>query len=166
MGTTTVAILEISLNTQGLFFCKVGYSRNGVPSQMLCTNSTRTSEDVVLKFVSNLVDWSLSREAYSRSSDPEYPRILRNPYIHNNVHKSQHLNPILSHMNPVYTLIPHISRSILILSWNKRLGLFENRVFMGIFGPKGDEMRGGWRKLRNGKLHNLYPSINIIRMIN
>jgi len=31
----------------------------------------------------------------------------------------------------------------------------ENRVLRGIFGPKGEEMAGGWRRLRNGKLHNL-----------
>jgi hypothetical protein len=43
--------------------------------------------------------------------------------------------------------------------------VFENRVLRRIFGPKRDEMIGGWRKLHNEKLHNLYPSPNIIRMI-
>jgi hypothetical protein len=33
------------------------------------------------------------------------------------------------------------------------------------FGPKTDEVTGGWRKLHNEKLHNLYSSQNIIRMI-
>jgi hypothetical protein len=28
-----------------------------------------------------------------------------------------------------------------------------------------DEVRGGWRKLHNEELHNLYPSPSIIRMI-
>jgi hypothetical protein len=35
----------------------------------------------------------------------------------------------------------------------------------GIFGPKRDEERGGWRKLHNEELHNLYSSASIIRMI-
>jgi hypothetical protein len=34
-----------------------------------------------------------------------------------------------------------------------------------IFGPKRDEETGGWRKLHNEELHNLYSSPSIIRMI-
>jgi hypothetical protein len=30
---------------------------------------------------------------------------------------------------------------------------------------KRDEVTGGWRKLHNEELHNLYSSLNIIRMI-
>jgi hypothetical protein len=43
--------------------------------------------------------------------------------------------------------------------------VFENRVLRGIFGPKGDEVTGEWRKLHNGELHNLYSSPDIIRQI-
>jgi hypothetical protein len=41
----------------------------------------------------------------------------------------------------------------------------ENRVLMGIFGPKREEVAGGWRRLHNEELHNLYASLNIVRMI-
>jgi hypothetical protein len=34
-----------------------------------------------------------------------------------------------------------------------------------IFGPKRDEVTGGWGKLHNEELHKLYSSPNIIRMI-
>jgi hypothetical protein len=34
-----------------------------------------------------------------------------------------------------------------------------------IFGPKRDEVIGGWRKLHNEELHTLYASPSIIRMI-
>jgi hypothetical protein len=44
--------------------------------------------------------------------------------------------------------------------------VFENRVLMRIFGPKGEEVAGGWRRLRSEELHNLYASQNIIRVIN
>jgi hypothetical protein len=44
------------------------------------------------------------------------------------------------------------------------LRVFENRV-LRIFGPKRDEVTGGWRKLYNEELHNLYSSPSIIRMI-
>jgi hypothetical protein len=34
-----------------------------------------------------------------------------------------------------------------------------------IFGPKRNEVTGGWRKLFNEELHNFYSSPSIIRMI-
>jgi hypothetical protein len=43
--------------------------------------------------------------------------------------------------------------------------VFENRVLRRIFGPKRDEVTGGWRKLHNEELHNLYSSPSIIRVI-
>jgi hypothetical protein len=46
-----------------------------------------------------------------------------------------------------------------------RLRVFENRLLRGIFGPKGDEVTGEWRKLHSGELHNLYSSPDIIRQI-
>jgi hypothetical protein len=46
-----------------------------------------------------------------------------------------------------------------------RLRVFENRLPRRIFGPKGDEVMGEWRKLHNGELHNLYSSLDIIRQI-
>jgi hypothetical protein len=35
-----------------------------------------------------------------------------------------------------------------------KLRVFENGVLKGIFRPKTDEVRGGWRKLCNNELHN------------
>jgi hypothetical protein len=46
-----------------------------------------------------------------------------------------------------------------------RLRVFENTVLRRIFGPKRDEVTGGWRKLHNEELHNLYSSPSITRMI-
>jgi hypothetical protein len=43
--------------------------------------------------------------------------------------------------------------------------VFENRVLRRIFGPKRDEVTGGWRKLHNEELRNLYSSPSIIRII-
>jgi hypothetical protein len=45
------------------------------------------------------------------------------------------------------------------------LRVFENRVLRRLFGPKRDEVTGGWRKLRNGELHGLYSSPSIVRVI-
>jgi hypothetical protein len=39
------------------------------------------------------------------------------------------------------------------------------RVLRRIFVPKRDEVTGGWRKLHNEELHNLYSSPSIVRMI-
>jgi hypothetical protein len=46
-----------------------------------------------------------------------------------------------------------------------RLRVFENRSLRRIVGPKRDEVTGGWRKLHNEELHNLYSKSNIIKMI-
>jgi hypothetical protein len=43
--------------------------------------------------------------------------------------------------------------------------VFENRVLRRIFGPKGVEVMGKWRKLHNGQLHNLCSTLDIIRQI-
>jgi hypothetical protein len=42
--------------------------------------------------------------------------------------------------------------------------VLEKRVLRRIFGPKRDEVIGGWRKLHNGELRNVYSSPSIIRM--
>jgi hypothetical protein len=36
--------------------------------------------------------------------------------------------------------------------------VFENRVLRRIFGPKREKVEGGWRRLHNEELHNLYAS--------
>jgi hypothetical protein len=46
-----------------------------------------------------------------------------------------------------------------------KLRVFENRVLRTIFGPKRDGVTGGWRKLHNEELHDLYSSPSIIRII-
>jgi hypothetical protein len=48
----------------------------------------------------------------------------------------------------------------LTLQEEHRLRAFENRVLWKIFGPKRDEVTGGWRKL-----HGLYSSLSIVRVI-
>jgi hypothetical protein len=45
-----------------------------------------------------------------------------------------------------------------------RLRVFENRV-LRIFGMKKDNVTGGWRKLYNKELHDLYSLKRIIRLI-
>jgi hypothetical protein len=52
----------------------------------------------------------------------------------------------------------------LILREEYRMRVSENRV-LRIFGPKRDELPGGWKKLHNEESHNLYFSPRIIRMI-
>jgi hypothetical protein len=44
--------------------------------------------------------------------------------------------------------------------------VFDNRALRRIFGPKWDEVTGGWKKLHNKELHNLYSLPSIIRSIN
>jgi hypothetical protein len=53
----------------------------------------------------------------------------------------------------------------LALREEHRLGAFEKKVVMIIFGPKRDEVAAGWRRLQNEELSNLYASQNIITVI-
>jgi hypothetical protein len=46
-----------------------------------------------------------------------------------------------------------------------RLRGFENRVLRRIFGPKGCEVTGEWRRLHNEELYALFSSPVIIRVI-
>ena len=47
----------------------------------------------------------------------------------------------------------------------RRLRLFDNRVLRRVFGPKGDEVTGEWRKLHNEVLSDLYSLPNIVRVV-
>jgi hypothetical protein len=53
----------------------------------------------------------------------------------------------------------------LTLKEEHRLRVFENRVLRRIFGRKGDEVTGEWRKLLNKEHRDLYSSPSIIRII-
>jgi hypothetical protein len=50
----------------------------------------------------------------------------------------------------------------LILREEYRLRMFGSMVLMRIFGSKKDKVKGGWRKLHNEELHDLYSSPNKI----
>jgi hypothetical protein len=62
-------------------------------------------------------------------------------------------------------ILPVVLYGSLTLSEEHGLRVFENRVLRRIFGLKRDEVTGGWRKLHNEELHNLYSSPSIIKMI-
>jgi hypothetical protein len=53
----------------------------------------------------------------------------------------------------------------LALREDHRLKVLEDSTLKRIFGPKRDEVIGGWRKLHCEEFHNVYSSPNIIRMI-
>jgi hypothetical protein len=61
-------------------------------------------------------------------------------------------------------LYGHETWSLTLREENK-LRVFENRVLRRTFVPKRDGMTGGWRKLHNEELHDLYASPRIIRII-
>jgi len=51
------------------------------------------------------------------------------------------------------------------MKFERRLRVSENRVLRRIFGPKRDEVTGEWRNLPDDELNDMYPSLNIIRVI-
>jgi hypothetical protein len=52
----------------------------------------------------------------------------------------------------------------LTLREEHRLRVFENKVLRRIIGSKRDEVTGGWRKLHNEELRDLYSLPSIIRI--
>jgi hypothetical protein len=42
--------------------------------------------------------------------------------------------------------------------------VFENRTLRRIFGSKREEVAGSWRRLHSEELHNLYASLNVVRV--
>jgi hypothetical protein len=53
----------------------------------------------------------------------------------------------------------------LTLREEHRLRVSENRVLWRMFGPKRNDVIAGWRQLQIEELHNLYSSLDIIRMV-
>jgi len=53
----------------------------------------------------------------------------------------------------------------LTLRVERKLRMFENMVLRRIFGPRGDEITGEWRRLHNEELNDLYSSPNIVRVM-
>jgi hypothetical protein len=43
--------------------------------------------------------------------------------------------------------------------------VLENRVLRGIFGPKREEVEGGWWVQHNEEIHNFHVSLNIIGVV-
>jgi len=58
----------------------------------------------------------------------------------------------------------HECESFLSQRKEHRLRVFENRVLSRIFGPKMEEVAGGWRGLHYEELHNFVTSPNITRV--
>jgi hypothetical protein len=74
---------------------------------------------------------------------------------------------LFSSVPPQNSVIEYLIRSLVFggcetwslrLREEKRLTAIENRVLKRIFGHKGDGFIGGWRKLHDEVLHNLYSS--------
>jgi hypothetical protein len=53
----------------------------------------------------------------------------------------------------------------LILREECGLKVLKNRELRKMFGRNRGEVTGEWRKLCNEKLHNLYSSLNVIKMM-
>jgi len=53
----------------------------------------------------------------------------------------------------------------LSLTEENKMKMFEKRELRRIFGPKREEVKGGWKKGHNEEINDLYSSTYIIRVI-
>jgi hypothetical protein len=76
------------------------------------------------------------------------------------------IEPHILYPNTYFPLVSYGCETWSLISREEhRLRVSENRVLRRIFGPKRDEVTGGWRKLHEEELHNLNSSLTVIRMI-
>jgi hypothetical protein len=54
---------------------------------------------------------------------------------------------------------------LVTLKEKHRLRIFDNRMLGGLFGPEREDVMVGLIRVDNEKLHNLYSSPNIVRVI-
>jgi hypothetical protein len=54
---------------------------------------------------------------------------------------------------------------LLTLREEHKVRVLENRVLRKIFGPKMEEVTGGWKRLHNEKLCNLYFLPDVVRVV-
>jgi hypothetical protein len=108
----------------------------------------------------NLIQWEIKRELNSGNT---YYRSVQNLLSPRLLSKNIKIRIYKTIILPV--VLYGCETWSLTLREGHRLRLFENKVLRGIFGSKRDEVTGGWRKLRNGELQNLYSSPSIIRML-
>jgi len=86
--------------------------------------------------------------------------------------------PVALDVNPAHricqTYLLNVSQPVVLygcetlsltLREERRLRVFENRVWRRVFGPKRDEVTGEWRKLHNDELSDLYSLPNIVRVV-
>jgi hypothetical protein len=108
----------------------------------------------------NLIQKEIERRLHSRNACYHSVQILLSSrLLSKNVKVGLFKNIIL------FVVLYRCETWSLTLRAEHRLRVFENRVLRRTFGPKRDEVTGGWRKLHNKEHHNLYSSPSIIRMV-
>jgi hypothetical protein len=81
-------------------------------------------------------------------------------------HSVQNLEKMKMYKTIVFPLnLQECETWFLTLREENRLRVFENKMLRRIFGPKRDEVTGGWKKLHNEEFRDVYSLPGIIRIM-
>jgi hypothetical protein len=104
--------------------------------------------------------------AWRVSNDYTTPWTLILCFTKHHAMDSKHIAPRTRRRWVVRFMIrPHYPRYPVQFQSGRHFRMTGNRALRRIFGPKREEVAGGWWRLNNEQLHNLYISLNITRVI-
>jgi hypothetical protein len=92
------------------------------------------------------------------------PCDLLMPLLHKCVRPVKCLRWLLCRLALIAQNVAFCARAVFLCSI-PNVRVFENKMLKRTLGPKRDGVTGGWRKLHNEEVHNLYSSPSIIRII-
>jgi hypothetical protein len=118
-------------------------------SQFRCFGRTVTDQNLIQE----KIKWRLNSD---NACYPSVQNLLSSRLLSKNV-------KIRIYKTLIVLVVLYVCETWSLIVWEEhRLRVFENKVLRRTLGPRRDKVMGGWRKLQNEGIHDLYSSPSII----